>query len=729
MKAGRKGIALWSIVCLLAFSHPVSAETPSEEQAVRKGPAPAWAQPEKVPPPVDKKERNGSRVWLLQDEQNNAAEQTSYHHYARQFSTKSSVENDSSITILVDPTYQHLVLNKLVIHRDGKEIDRLPDQEIRTLHREEQLDRNMFDGQLSVIMVLNDIRVGDVVEYAFTYEGENPIFGGKFMDSFGTIGDEPVSSLHYRLLWPRDRTLQVRSHNSDLAPTQNTLSDGTTEYRWTASNVRPLIPDDTLPDWYDPWGWVQLSEWKSWSDVARWGAPLYNTSEELPDEIKQEVARIRTLPKPEDQIRAALWYVQDNIRYLGIEIGPNAHKPHALSEIVSRRFGDCKDKAVLLCAMLRDLGFQADPALVTTEGWLKHDNWLPSAWAFNHVVVHLSLDGKTYWLDPTEDNQGGALGDIYFPDYHQALVLRDDTTDLTEIKAGGYDKTVTDVKENYDFPDFSGLVNLSVETVYRGHAADVMRRNLENYSQEEITKNYRSFYGRDHENIQSVEVPEFTDDRSRNIITCREKYVIRDFWKNDDDEDHLKGKVDADIVSQRLSRPESSSREMPYALDYPARVNSVIELSFPRSMNFDSDSETVNDPSFHYSFTATPDGSRLTLRHKYEAKADHVPSYRMSGYLSNLDRAYGSTGYMITVPHSWTKGGTQEESEEVKTPPRSSPAWKTSAVIILAAGAAGLLMGSLFLLLFAVLAFRMHRRAKPVPASPFQPPGNRPPGT
>jgi hypothetical protein len=256
-----------------------------------------------------------------------------------------------------------------------------------------------------------------------------------------------------------------------------------------------------------------------------------------------------------------------------------------------------------------------------------------------------------------------------------------------------------------------------------------MRRNLENYSQEEITKNYRSFYGRDHENIQSVEVPEFTDDRSRNIITCREKYVIRDFWKNDDDEDHLKGKVDADIVSQRLSRPESSSREMPYALDYPARVNSVIELSFPRSMNFDSDSETVNDPSFHYSFTATPDGSRLTLRHKYEAKADHVPSYRMSGYLSNLDRAYGSTGYMITVPHSWTKGGTQEESEEVKTPPRPSPAWKTSAVIILAAGAAGLLMGSLFLLLFAVLAFRMHRRAKPVPASPFQPPGNRPPGT
>lgn len=727
MKAGRKGIALWSVVCLLALSHPVSADTAGDEQAVHKGPAPAWAQPEAVPPPLDKKERNGSRVWLLQDEQTNAAEKSSYHHYARQFSTRSSVENDSSITILVDPSYQRLVLNKLVIHRDGKAIDRLPEQEIRVLHREEQLDRNMFDGQLSVIMVLDDIRVGDVVEYAFTYEGENPIFGGKFMDSFGTTGDDPVSALSYRLLWPKDRELQVRNHNTDLSPSKASLPDGSTEYRWTARDVRPLIPDDTLPDWFDPWGWVQLSEWKSWADVAKWGAPLYNTPEELPEEIQQEVERIRTLPKPEDQVRDALWYVQDNIRYLGIEIGPNAHRPHTLSEIASRRFGDCKDKAVLLCAMLRNLGFEADPALVTTEGWLKHDNWLPSAWAFNHVVVHLVLNGRTYWLDPTEDNQGGVLGEIYFPDYHQALVLRNDTADLTEIKPDGLEASSTEVKENYDFPDFSGLVNLSVETVYHGRAADVMRRNLENYSHEEITKNYRNFYGRDYDNIQSVDAPEFSDDRSRNVITCREKYVIRDFWKSGDEEDHLKGKVDADIVSQRLSRPESSTRDMPYALDYPSRVNSTIELSFPRTMNFDSDSETVNDPSFRYSFTATPDGSRLTLRHKYEAKADHVPSYRMSGYLSNLDRAYGSTGYQITVPDSWARNGGQEEPEKKETASQKSASWKRALVVTLAIGAVGLLGGASFLLLFAVLAFRMHQQPKPRPAPPFQSP-DKPPG-
>ncbi|MBN8709207.1 MAG: DUF3857 domain-containing protein [Verrucomicrobia bacterium] len=727
MKAGRKGILLWSAMCLLALSHPASADPTGEEQTVRKGPAPAWAQPEQIPPPVDKKERNGSRIWLLRDEQANAAEQASYHHYARQFSTKSSVENDSSITILVDPSYQRLVLNKLVIHRDGREIDRLPEQELRILHREERLDRNMFDGELSVIMVLEDIRVGDVVEYAFTYEGENPIFGGKFMDSFGTVDDDPISAMSYRLLWPKGREVQVRNHNTDLSPAKTDLPDGSSEYRWTARDVRPLIPDDDLPDWYDPWGWVQLSEWKTWGDVARWGVPLYNTSEPLPGEIEEELTRIRSLPKPEDQVRAALWYVQDNIRYLGIEIGPNAHQPHRISEIVARRFGDCKDKTILLCAMLRNLGFQADPALVTTDGWLKHDNWLPSAWAFDHVVVHLSLNGKTYWLDPTEDNQGGALGEIYFPDYHQALVLRDDTTDLTEIKAGGYETSSTDVKENYDFPDFTGLVNLSVETTYRGHAADVMRRHLENYSSEEITKNYRNFYGRDHDNIQSLDSPEFTDDRSRNIITCREKYVIRDFWKDGDTRNKLKGKIDADIVSERLSRPDSSSREMPYAIDFPSRVSSVIELSFPRSMNFDSDSETVNDPSFHYSFSATPDGSRLTLRHKYEAKSDHVPPYRMGGYLSNLNRAYGSTGYQITVPDSWAKNGAQDEPDKPAVQPHKLSSLKSTLIVLLTLGAAGLLGGAFFLLLFAVLAFRMHRQPKPVPASPFQSP-NTPPG-
>jgi hypothetical protein len=167
---------------------------------------------------------------------------------------------------------------------------------------------------------------------------------------------------------------------------------------------------------------------------------------------------------------------------------------------------------------------------------------------------------------------------------------------------------------------------------------------------------------------------------------------------------------------------------MPYALDYPSRVNSTIELSFPRKMNFDPDSETVNDPSFRYSFTATPDGSRLTLRHKYEAKADHVPSYRMSGYLSNLDRAYGSTGYQITVPDSWARNGGQEEPEKKEAAPQKSASWKKALVVTLAIGAVGVLGGASVLLLFAVLAFRMHQQPKPRPASPFQP-GDKPPQT
>ncbi len=145
-------------------------------------------------------------------------------------------------------------------------------------------------------------------------------------------------------------------------------------------------------------------------------------------------------------------------------------------------------------------------------------------------------------------------------------------------------------------------------------------------------------------------------------------------------------------------------------------------------MNFDPDSETVNDPSFHYSFSATPDGSRLTLRHKYEAKADHVPSYRMSGYIANLDRAYGSTGYMITVPDSWTRNGGQDEPEKKEPAPQKTASWKKALVIGLALGATGVLGGAGFLLLFAVLAFRQHRQPKPRPASPFQSPG-KPPGT
>jgi transglutaminase-like putative cysteine protease len=47
------------------------------------------------------------------------------------------------------------------------------------------------------------------------------------------------------------------------------------------------------------------------------------------------------------------------VRYTGVEFGEAAIVPRKPSETLERRFGDCKDKAPLLVAMLREHSGQA----------------------------------------------------------------------------------------------------------------------------------------------------------------------------------------------------------------------------------------------------------------------------------------------------------------------------------------------------------------------------------
>jgi len=125
-------------------------------------------------------------------------------------------------------------------------------------------------------------------------------------------------------------------------------------------------------------------------------------------------------PDQLSQIVAALKYAQENIRYVGLEMGSNSHLPTAPEETLKLKYGDCKDKASLLIAILAALEIEAFPALVDTEYTKLLKDRPPAANLFNHVIVSLNYQGKQMWLDPTLINQTGSLTNLYQADYGYA---------------------------------------------------------------------------------------------------------------------------------------------------------------------------------------------------------------------------------------------------------------------------------------------------------------------
>lgn len=613
----------------------------------------------------------GGTYFLLHDEQVKGDEHTSYLHFASKYLTEGAVEDDSQITISVNPAYQTLTINSLLIHRDGKVLDRLPKQEVKLLQRESRLDWNLFDGRLSAVIILDDVRVGDVVEYSYTLRGANPIFGRHFMDTTYLEWTEPVETFRYRLLWPSDRFLGFKSHRVDLAPTILEAAPGVTEYVWAKENIPSRVSEGDTPSWYDAWAWVQFSDFKSWNEVARWAHAIYPIPKKIPEELAVEIGKIREIKDRKAQVLAALRYVQDNIRYLGIEVGANSHEPHPVEVVLQRRFGDCKDKSLMLSIMLRELGVEAYPALVSTDSRKSIADWLPSPLAFNHVVTQVLLEGKTYWVDPTNQKQGGSLDEIYFPAYGWALVVRPETTALTEIQPAGFAETSTRIAETFEFKDFKGDATLRVRSVYSGEDADSMRSYIADTRRSDVRRHYLNYYARQFPGIEVVDAPKFQDDLEKNILIGEESYLIKKFWTLEENKTkkNFVGDFSAGTVRAQLQSPDTPQRSMPLALAHPARVHHEIELLFPRRMNFSNEKTTVEDPAFKFVYEAKSTDNKLSLSYDYETRRDFVEPDKVSTYLTRQQSVRDVLGYRVTIPPSWVSGAAGEqpaaaESEE-----------------------------------------------------------------
>ncbi|MBR6490606.1 MAG: transglutaminase [Muribaculaceae bacterium] len=104
-----------------------------------------------------------------------------------------------------------------------------------------------------------------------------------------------------------------------------------------------------------------------------------------------------------DKMKNTYSWVQSNIRYVAFEAGISKHQPDTPSEVVRKRYGDCKGLALLLKTLLVAQGIDAHLVYLGTKSVSCHISEIPSLASMNHVICAVNLDGKTYYLDPTNN--------------------------------------------------------------------------------------------------------------------------------------------------------------------------------------------------------------------------------------------------------------------------------------------------------------------------------------
>lgn len=617
-------------------------------------PEPTWIRklPTRTQTNISPDEVNGGFHYLQMDLQFEVAQQERYFHYVYKLTTEEGVQNLSELNITFDPNHEQLQLHKVVVWRNGKPINQLDLNKVKVLQREKGMEQGIYDESLTAVLVLEDMRVGDLVEYAATVKGSNPVFGGKFFNSFNLQGYDPIDEMLVHLVAPQHRKINYKLYLTDKKPMVAT-ANGNTTYTWHLKDLPATPVDDETPSWFDPYPGVYMSEYNTWQEVAQWALPLYEGQEKLSKALQAKIDSIKnTHGSDEGRLEAALRFVQDEVRYLGFEAGVNGFKPHSPSMVFAQRFGDCKDKALLLCTMLRQMNIKAYPALVNSSSGAHIQDQLPSPYAFNHCIVRVELLGKqVFWYDATISKQRGDYKSIYLPNYGKALVITPQTKDLATVVPPSTDRPHISAQELYHINNFDGPITLEVRTTYTGVEADNQRSYFATTSLKDIGKAYLNFYASQYPDVEQAEVPTYEDVETSNSFTVFEKYTISNFWTPQKEN----GKVveawfSPQVLRGYIREPKTSKRTMPLALSHPLHVEQKITVLLPESWSVDGEEKEIEDDAFFFRRTAgySSGGKELLLHYAYQSHQDHVEAGATAAYLRNQKALLDELSYGLT---------------------------------------------------------------------------------
>jgi len=491
---------------------------------------PTWVKPYDFPlGAVPVKPSQVNLQYLLIDTQRNWEEKILYRHFAVKTLTQSGIEKISQLKIDFDPSYAQVVMHSIRVFREGEWLDRLGNARANLIQRETDLEQNLYNGDLTLVYFLEDVREGDIIEYSYSLKGSPPLFSSHYTDMVYMQRDFSVEKIAYRLVGHPHLSFLIKPINTKIEPKICDLSPSLREWSWEASNTLPYSYETDQPVWYNPPAHIEMSQYQTWEEVAKKFYPLYilpsDFAQSIPPEIEALIQKWKTSANalPERAL-LAVRFVQDQVRYLGIEEGMGAFQPTDPRLTFQRRFGDCKDKTFLLHALLQLMEIPSKPLLVHTSHGTRLPEVLPNPLVFDHLVLQLEIEGKTYYVDPTFSLQGGSLQTSFFPGYEWGLLLSNDSKQLISLPKVIF-KNPTEIDTTFTL-ESEDIAHLKIKSIFHESRADRMRRSLEwnglKKIEEESLSTMQEIY-----RAVSLDAPtEILDNRENNVVTLIESYQL-----------------------------------------------------------------------------------------------------------------------------------------------------------------------------------------------------------
>lgn len=300
--------------------------------------------------------------------------------------------------------------------------------------------QNMLQHASDYAFSFPSLAPGDTIDVSFREQSfARGTLAGQFWDKWGfSIARTPVRLSRYVLLAAPTMRFTVRESPGVPPATQRTAG-GWLIREWRMTGIPAAQVEVLSPPQEDLLKSLEVTTVPSWKTIADWYLDLSTPRCRPDDTIKSRSRELTTGVEGEmPRLRAIYGYVR-GIKYQSSPFRLSAFVPTRGKEVMREEFGDCKDKAALLVAMLDAVGIRAEMVLLNTRD-VTSEPILPSP-RFNHAIVRVPTAEGPLWLDPTAETL--PFGDLPTTDQGvPALVINSSADSLTRTPLLPLEKSV-----------------------------------------------------------------------------------------------------------------------------------------------------------------------------------------------------------------------------------------------------------------------------------------------
>ncbi|MFO0696718.1 MAG: DUF3857 domain-containing protein [Polyangiales bacterium] len=248
---------------------------------------------------------------------------------------------------------------------------------------------------------------GDTVELRWRVDdvSHRNLFADYYGDLRVLAESHPVQHLEYVLITPPSREFFFNEPGLAGLSHTRTEANGSRVDRFVADAVPAVRTESNMPGPTEVFPYLHVSTYRDWRDVGRWYWGLIQDQLRPDEELRRTVRDlVRGAPDEATKVRRIHDWVVDHTRYVGLEFGIHGFKPYRVTDIVHRGFGDCKDKASLLYAMLTEAGVPAHIVLLRTRRNGGLGDSPASLAVFDHAIAY--VPSMNLYLDGTAEHSG-----------------------------------------------------------------------------------------------------------------------------------------------------------------------------------------------------------------------------------------------------------------------------------------------------------------------------------